>query len=186
MATANAESAVRDYLVALRNPSALRDESAIKKLRTQLNNSKDELERLRLRQQILDLERPSAERFEEAFVKHAKRWAGKHGISAKAFTAEGVPATVLRKAGFTVGRGRGRRGSAPRRRPRKRVTVAEVRSAIPRGSFTIKQLQEKTGASPGVVRKVLAEQESAGKVSKLGADPDHKGPGRSPILYRKG
>jgi hypothetical protein len=187
MATGNAESAVRNYLLALKDPSALRDDEAIKKAQQQLDSSRDELERLKLRQQILDLERPNESRFEEAFVKHAKSWADKHGISAKAFTAEGVSATVLRKAGFSVGRSRGRRrGAAPRRRTGKRVTAADVRSAIPRGTFTIKRLQEKAGASPAVVRKVLAEEEASGKVTKVGPDPDHKGPGRTPTLYRKG
>jgi hypothetical protein len=187
MAT-RAETAVRNYLVALKNPSSLRDEDEIKKIRQRVDSSKDELERLKLRQQMLDLERPSEGRYEDAFVKHAKAWADKHGIGAKAFTAEGVSPTVLRKAGFTVdrGRGRGRRRAAPRRRTGKRVTVAEVRSAIPRGTFTIKRLQEKSGASPAVVRKVLAEEEAAGNVSKVGPDPDHKGPGRAPTLYKKG
>jgi hypothetical protein len=186
MPMTNSETAVRDYLVALRDPSALRDDNEIKQLEKQLKDTDDELERVRLRQQIMDQERPSIDRYEDGFVKHAKSWADKHGISAKAFTAEGVPPAILRKAGFSVGRGRTRRRTTQRRRASKRVSAAEVRSAVPRGTFTIKKLQEKTGASPAVVRNVLAEEEQSGKVTRVGPDPDHKGPGRAPTLYRKG
>lgn len=183
---ASGDSAVRNYLVALRDPSSLRDDDSIAALTQQLESSTDELERLRLRQQLLDHETPSIERFEDDFVTHAKAWADEQGVGAKAFEAEGVPAQVLRRAGFSVGRGRqgGRRQSSGRTRTR--VTVDEVRAAIPRGSFTIKKLQEASGASPAVVRKVVQEELAEGRLQEKGTDPDHRGPGRAPTLYRKG
>ena len=184
MASSSAETAVRRYLTALRDPSALRDEKTLTSLQSQLEGSADELERLRLRQQILDLESPSIEQYENDFVTHAKAWADESGVTAKAFEAEGVPGNVLRRAGLVSG-GRGRRG----RRSggtRTRVTVDQVRSTIPRGAFTIRMLQEASGASPAVVRKVVAEELSAGRLKEQGVDPDHVGPGRAPTLYKKG
>lgn len=181
-----AESAVRNYLTALRDPSALRDDEKIADLRQQLESSEDPAKRLQLRQQILDAESPSLQRYEDDFVTHAKAWAEDQGVTAKAFEEEGVPNQVLRKAGLRAGRGRapGRR-AATTRSGRSRVTAEEVRKAIPRGSFTIKSLQEKSGASPAVVRKVVSEEESNGRIEKAGTDPDHTGPGRAPTLYRR-
>jgi hypothetical protein len=192
MPNAAAESAVRDYLRALKDPSSLRDEDTINDLTKRLEQSDDALERLRLRQQLLDAEAPDVERLEEGFVTHAKAWAEDIPISVNAFLAEGVAPDVLRRAGFPVP-GPARRGRAARgggqavgtRARRSRVTVDEVRGAIPDGTFTIKTLQEVSGASPAVVRKVVAEEESAGRLRSEGTDPDHRGPGRAPVLYRK-
>ena len=182
MASKSAETAVRTYLAALRDPSSLRDETRLAQLQSQLETSTDDLERLRLRQQIFDVESPSVAQHENEFITHAKSWAEEHGVTAKAFEAEGVPGHVLRKAGLAAPRGgRGRRSGT-----RRRVTVAEVRAAIPRGTFTIKHLQEISGASPAVVRKVVADELAAGNLKDQGPDPDHRGPGRSPTLYKKG
>jgi hypothetical protein len=180
MARSSAESAVRTYLTALQDPSSLRDESSVAALQAKLEKSSDHLERLRLRQELLDLESPSIGRYEEDFITHAKAWADENGITTKAFEAEGVPGGVLRKAGLSAARA-GRRG-----RRRSRVTVDQVRAAIPRGTFTIKALQDISGASPAVVRKVVADEVAAGRVKEQGSDPDHVGPGRSPVLYKKG
>lgn len=191
MATeAPVENAVGNYLRAIKDPSTLRDEERIAALEKQLADATDSLERLRLRQQLMDAQQPSVDRYEEGFVTQAKAWADEHGISVRAFVEEGVPAAVLRRAGFEVpgarGRGRGSaRTPAPTGRKRTRVTVDQVRDAIPSGAFTIKDLQDKSGASPAVVRKVVAEEESAGRLRKEGNAPDHRGPGRAPVLYRK-
>jgi hypothetical protein len=185
---AAAESAVRDYLRGLKDPASLRDNDAIKDLTKRLEQSDDALERLRLRQQLLDAETPDVERLEEAFVTHAKAWADEIPVTVKAFQAEGVPDDVLRRASFTLAGGRRRgagRGQLPQRATRRsRVTVDEVRAAIPDASFTIKTLQEVSGASPAVVRKVVAEEEAAGRLRSEGTDPEHRGPGRAPVLYQ--
>ncbi len=183
---ARAEEAVRSYLTALKDPSALRDDDVIRDLEARLDSTDDQLERVVVRQQLLDAQSPSIERFEDDFVTHAKAWADEHGVSSSAFADEGVPADVLRRAGFKVGAG-GRRGAGRGRAAgtRKRVTVDEVRAAIPRGTFTVKMLQERSGASPAVVRKVISEELAAGTITEEGTDPDHTGPGRSPVLYKK-
>lgn len=190
----SAEAAVRDYLRAVADPGSLRDDDRIANLNGQIEGATDGLERLRLRQQLLDAQEPSVGRYEEGFVTHAKAWADETGVTAKAFADEGVSAAVLRRAGFDVGgpggRGRGRGRPAGTSgdgsgRKRTRVTVAQVREAIPAGTFTIKDLQEASGASPAVVRKVVSEEADAGRLKAQGSDPDHKGPGRAPVLYAK-
>ena len=190
MADSTAEVAVRNYLTALRDPSSLRDTGTIAQLQQQLESSGDDLERLRIRQQLLEMDSPSVQRYEDEFVTHARAWADDNGVSGEAFAAEGVPGSVLRRAGFAVGRassGRrgGRRSSGGSTRRRSRVTVAEVRAAIPRGQFTIKDLQEASGASPAVVRKVVQEELEAGRLSDEGTSKKHSGPGRAPTIYKR-
>jgi hypothetical protein len=187
------ETAVRNYLLSVRDPSALRDDSAITDLKSKLEQSGDELERLQLRQQLLDMESPSLERYEDAFVEHAKAWADRTGISGEAFAAEGVPASVLRRAGFRSvgGGGGGRRRSSTRSSTarvgtRSRVSADEVRAAIPTGTFTVKDLQERSGASAAVVRRIIAEEVDSGRLTIEGPDTDHSGPGRAPTVYRRG
>lgn len=185
MASSAQDTAVRNYLLSLRDPSALRDDATIEGLRKRLEDSSDELERLQLRQQLLDAERPSVEGYEEEFVTHAKAWADDRGISHKAFVAEGVPSGVLRKAGFRGIRGGGRRRASTTAATRTRTSPEEIRKAIPRGTFTIKTLQDRSGASSAVVRRVVQEEVAEGRLKEMGADPDHKGPGRAPVLYKR-
>ena len=182
----SAEEAVRRYLTSLRNPAALRNDEEISQLQERLEKSEDDLERLQLRQQIIEAQQPPLEQYEDAFVTHAKAWAEDTGISDKAFAAEGVPAAVLRKAGFrNVGSGRSR-STARSTGTRKRVSADEVRASIPRkGTFTIKDVQDASGASAAVVRRVVQEEVDAGNVKDAGPDPDHRGPGRAPTLYSR-
>lgn len=182
MAT-KAAQAVTNYLLALKDPGALRDDELIAKLNVELASATDPIARLELRQQLADAEAPALDNVEAAFVDHAKAWADKSGISAAAFAAEGVDPSVLRRAGFTI-KGRTTASSA-RRRTGKRVTSEEVRAAIPKGTFTTKSLQESSGASAGVVRKVITEEVHSGHVTEVGPDPDHSGPGRAPVLYKR-
>lgn len=184
--TAAPESAVRNYLVALKEPAALRDDNLVAELRQRLEATDDQLERVQLRQQVRDAENPSIDRFEDEFVAHAKDWAEEHGVGASAFAEEGVPDAVLRRAGLL--RGRGGRGRSTRkggatRSPR--VSASDVKAAIPRGTFTIKLLQERTGGSVATVRNVVKEAEQEGLIKAQGSDPDHVGPGRAPTLYKR-
>jgi hypothetical protein len=183
---ASADQAVRDYLISLRDPSALRDESTVASLQERLDASDDQLERLQLHQQIIDAKEPSLDAYEDGFVTHAKEWAERSGVSDKAFVAEGVPASVLRKAGFrNVGSGR-TRGNARAAGTRRRVSADQVRAAIPRkGTFTVTDVQDASGASAAVVRRVVSEEVASGSVKDTGPDPDHGGPGRAPTLYQR-
>lgn len=185
MASDEAESAVRNYLTALKNPGALRDDERIAKLQQRLDETSDEVERLHLRQQLREAQTPPVERYENEFITHAQAWAEEQGLTPDVFAEEGVSDDVLRRAGFR--RGRERRARTTRRpRGRTRVSADEVRAAIQsRDSFTIKSLEQQTGASVGMIRNVVNEEEEAGRVVREGTDPDHVGPGRAPTLYRR-
>ena len=183
------QAAVRNYLTSLRDPSALRDDDAIADLQTAIDQTDDDVERLKLRQQLLEHQDPPLERYEAAFVQHAKAWADSSGVTADAFVAEGVPAAVLRRAGFrgvtNGGTRRTRRTTAPATTARRRVSADEVRAAIPSGTFTVKDVQEASGASAAVVRRVISEEVDAGTLTDQGPDPGHTGPGRAPTIYQR-
>lgn len=175
-----ADEAVRNYLLAVREPEALVDEDAARQVTEQLRTTDDPVERLRLRQRLLDSRVVDPGRYEPAFVAHARAWADSKGISQAAFRAEGVSDAVLRRAGFSLPRNGGR--AAPRT-GRARVSAEAVRRAIPKGDFTIRDVQEASGASAAVVRRVVQQEVEAGRVREVGTEPQ-PGPGRSPALYR--
>ena len=183
------QAAVRNYLMSLRDPSALRDDAVIADLHSRIDQTADDVERLKLRQQLLELQDPPLEQYEAAFVEHAKAWADDTGVTADAFVAEGVPPGVLRRAGFrgvTNGSARRtRRTTARASSARRRVSADKVRAAIPAGAFTVKDVQEASGASAAVVRRVIGEEVDAGNVTDQGPDPDHSGPGRAPTVYQR-
>lgn len=182
---AKADEAVRKYLLAVREPDALKDTEGAKKLKQELASAEDPIERLGIQQRLIEAQHIDPQRYEAGFVEHAKAWADSKGVSHAAFQAEGVPDAVLRRAGFSV-----RRTGGPRRRADgagggTRVSAEEVRQSIPKGTFTVKDVQEASGASMAVVRRVVGEEVEAGNVTEEGADPNHQGPGRVPTLYRK-
>jgi hypothetical protein len=184
--------AVRTYMAFVRDPGVLRDEHAIAELEGMIDRTDDGPAQKRLRRWLLDLRRPSAASHEEAFIEHARAWADAAGVSGRAFAAEGVPTAVLRRAGFrdvTDGEHSPRRrrttssGRATGRRAP--VTSGEVRAAIPPGAFTVKRLQELSGASAATVRRVIRDEVQAGTLTACGSDPDHTGPGRTPTAYER-
>jgi hypothetical protein len=187
VASKTQEHAIRNYLTVLNDPAALHT-SDVGELQAEISGTGDPIERLRLRGKIERLKNPDSSKYEDAFVKHAKAWATENGVTAGAFRAEGVPPAVLRKAGFAVRgdgrrkRTRGRRSTATRRT---RVNVQQVRKAIPRGKFTVKDVQEASGASAAVVRRIIQEEIQAGNVTDAGPASDHEGPGRAPTIYQR-
>lgn len=184
MATQGRETAVRDYLTALKNPDALRDERATKKLEDKLAKASDPVERVVLRQQLLDAQRVDPGELEAAFAKHAKAWADKHGVAAQALRDEGVPPRVLRAAGFSVrGGSRVAKKATARRAPR--VPADQIRNKIKakRAEFTVSDIAGDTGASPATVRKVIGEMLQAGELHEAGAR--QQGRGRAAKAYKK-
>jgi uncharacterized membrane protein YphA (DoxX/SURF4 family) len=180
-------AAVRTYMAVVRDPSASGDQDAIAELQRTIDGADDEATRSRLRQRLLDLQRPSVTPYEEAFVAHAKTWADVTGVSGEAFAAEGVPAAVLRRAGFTdiAASAHAPSRSASERTSGRRppVSAAQVRAAIPARAFTAKGLRELSGASAATVRRVIRQGLEAGDLVQLGVDAEHSGPGRAPVLY---
>jgi hypothetical protein len=146
----------------------------------------------RLRRWLLDLRRPSAAAREQAFIEHATAWADAAGVSGRAFAAEGVPTAVLRRAGFRdfadgERSPRRRRTTSTGRAPGRRASVTsdKVRAAIPPDAFTVKRLQQLSGASATTVRRVIRDEVQAANLTACGADPDHSGPGQAPTIYER-
>ena len=183
---ATPDEAVRNYLLAVREPEKLKDVETANKRKSELETTRDPIERLRLQQDILDAQHVDPKQYEDAFVTHAKAWAEGAGISHAAFQAEGVDDAVLRRAGFRL-----RRGAATPSRDgrqmsvRTRVSAEDVRAAIPKGAFRVQDIQDASGASAAVVRRVIRQEVEAGNVTDEGSDPNHAGPGRAPTLYRR-
>lgn len=177
------DDAVRRYLVGLKDPSAVRADTA--ELDARIAASDDPLERLQLHAEKAQFEDPMRQ-LEEEFTQHAKSYADAKGIPVDAFRAEGVADGVLRKAGFSVARRRRAGGGAPRS-SKPRVAAEDVRRALPRkkSTFTIASLRASTGASPATVRKLVRELIAEGAVEEIGPDPDTSGPGRAAIIYRR-
>jgi hypothetical protein len=184
VATKEQEHAVRNYLLALKDPTALRDDEELRVLKDKLDATADPLERVRLHEQLRQSQQVDPAAFEDAFVKHAKAWAKAEGISPDSLRAEGVDPAVLRKAGFTV-RGRGARKTARKRTTRIRVSAEEIRKAIPRGKFTTRDVAEASKASVATVRNVVQEMVQQGKLEEVKPDEAHQGPGRAPKTYRR-
>lgn len=184
----NAEEAVRQYLLYLEDPSKLRDEEKIKQAEAAVRSATDPIERLKAHAALERAQAVDGSEYREAFIRSARAWADANGVSAAAFQALGVPEQDLRAAGI-LGRGRGRttraRGGQPGPR-RGRVTIEDIKRRVPSGEFTLRQLQEITGASPATIRKAVSEMVDKGEIKELGPDQSHGRRGKAPILYRKG
>jgi hypothetical protein len=180
----DAEGAVRLYLLALEDPAKMRDEAQIKKLQAAVDSAKDPIDKLKA---IGELERAQAvdiSSFRADFVRVARSWAEANGVSAAAFQALGVPAEDLRAAGL-IGGGRSRPRTASSAPRKGRVTIEDIKSRTPSGTFTVKQLEAASGGSPGTVRKAIGEMLASGSLKDLGADPNHASRGKAPTLYQR-
>jgi hypothetical protein len=112
--------AVKRYLEALGNrrpgrpvtPERLRERIA--DLGARIEDEQDLLKALEMRQQRIDAEVTLAKveaaedmsHLEDAFVKHAKAFSERKGISYSAWRQSGVPAEILRRAGIAQTRSR--------------------------------------------------------------------------------
>lgn len=186
------EEAVRLYLLYLEDPAKLRDEQLIEKLEGEAEQATDPVEKLKAFGELERAKAINGDQFRADFVRLAQGWADDQGVPVSAFTTMGVPVDVLAEAGFDVprGRGRGRRAGAAsangRRTQRsRRVSVEEVKSGLPTGPFTVKDLEESSGATGATVRKAIAELVDAGSIKDLGPDREYHGRGRAPTLYGK-
>lgn len=181
-----AEQAVRAYLVALQDPSSLMDDAEVQRLRHDLARIHDPLERLKTRARLEERRRCLAERAEAGFVACAKPWADAQDVTAEAFRAEGVPAAVLRRAGFSLREDQRRR---PRRRPRPTATrpsVSDIRAAIPHtGTFTLADIQDQTRAPEAAVRRVVRLMIARGEVEDLEEGRDDADDAQGRRVYRR-
>lgn len=160
------EAAVRGYLLMLHDRSWLTAVPEYERLRQERDQAADPLERVRLDGQLRQLERALADRCEAAFVACAKQWAEAHGVTAEAFRVEGVPADVLRRAGFPLREDRARSRPASQG-GRASPTTSDIRAAMPPGRFTVDDIEQRTGASRGAVRRAIRLMLQRGEVEQV-------------------
>lgn len=183
------DESIRLYLMFLEDPAKLRDEVEIKKLQGNVEKAKDPIDRLLAIAALERAQNVDGAEYRDGFIRDAKAWADEHSVTASAFVQMGVPTDDLAAAGFEVRggrRGAGAAGSSARSRSR-RVSAETIRDAILSTSepFTLADVQERTGASLGTVRKVVAGLVESGELGDLGPDPEHDGRGRAPNRYQK-
>lgn len=183
---ANAETVVRNYLLALNDPSTLIDSDRITKLEKAVEAEQDPVERLKLQAKLHQASAPDLSNIENEFVSVVQRWAGEHGITADMLASEGVPRDVLKQAGMASGRsGRKKMATSKPRKPR--VSRDDVKAHVKksRGKFTLVEIAHATNASAATVRKVVNDMVDEGAIANLGPDESYEGPGRAPLVYQK-
>jgi hypothetical protein len=188
---ADAELAVRQYLTFVDDPDKLVDPGEITRLEKAVASAGDPLAKLRAVGALEKARSVDGSAYRTDFVRYAKEWADQEGVPVVAFSKLGVPDEVLVEAGLLAGgrgRGRGRRRrleeGAPRQRA-KAVPVEVIKTKVPDGRFTVRQLEELSGGSPATVRKALASLIDGGDVEELGPAGDWAGRGRAPNVYQK-
>lgn len=172
MSKATNETAVREYLDFLIDPTSGVDDAAVTNLQEKLAQTDNVIDKLALHDEIFAAENPDVGSLEDAFVKHADGYAEDIGLTnpVGSFTAIDVPKAVLRLAFPNMGRASG----GPR------IGQDIVLAAIPvEGTFTIKELMASTGASRGTIVKALEET-----CENVGPDPEHTGKGQAASLYQ--
>jgi hypothetical protein len=186
----DAERAVRLYLLFLEDPGALRDDSEIQRLRRSADGASDPIDKLKALAALEQATTIDEAPLREGFVAHAKSWAEAQGVPVAAFRELKVTDDVLRDAGFSLptARRRGRRGATgPGRQRAKAVPVDDIKAFIlgQKGTFLLSDVMAGAGGSQATVRKALDELISSGQVQKTGPVPDHPGPGRAPLQYKR-
>jgi hypothetical protein len=190
MATKEIEEGIRAYLkslVATSKPAV--DREAVKALKTQIKDSSDPIEKLRL---LAALEEEQAGRVVDnsgekaVFIAEAKSWAEAEGIPVSAFQTLRVPDDVLQEAGFTVpagssspGTANGSSGRAPR------IPIEDVKTAAAElgSSWKLTDLAAKLDRDAPTVRNYVNKLVEEGAVNVIGDDPEHDGRGRAAKIY---
>jgi hypothetical protein len=183
---AEAESVVRNYLLARNDPSTLIDSDRVANIEKSVRDTSDPVERLKLQAELRQASEPDLSSIETEFVIVVKRWAEEHGVTADLLEAEGVPRDVLKQAGLVTSRG-GRKKTTSNAPRKPRVGRDEVSAHVKklRGRFTLADVAHATDASTATVRKVVNEMVDEGAIDNHGPDEGYEGPGRAPTIYQK-
>ena len=190
MTTASeAETAVRNYLLFLEDPSKLIDQNEVARLEAAVQSTSDPLQKLQSINRLQQIREGDRDAYRQAFCAQAKTWAEANNIRPASFLQLGVDEATLRAAGFSVRGLSGQRTSTRRGRQPARhaqVRVEQVKDAAGRqtGTFTLADLAAASGGSPMTIRKAVEELIAAGEVERLGPTPNWSQPGRAPIQFR--
>ncbi len=174
---ADAEHAVRRYLMYLEDPGSLVDPDAVQRLEAEVAAASDPLARLRALTALTSARAPEPGAVEEDFIRHAQAWAASEDIPVSSFVEMRVPKRVLDAAFGRNGARRGRGASAPAPARRTRVTAEQVEAALLAmpGAFTNRDAIEATGASPLTVKGAIERLEAQGRLQVAGARPGARG-----------
>ena len=154
------ELSVRRYLAFLDDPSSAVDQDAVASAEAAFAGAADPLSRLHAAADLEKARSADAGALEADFIRDAKAYAEAQDIPAAAFTAVGVPSSILAKAGLGAAGGRGpgsvRRSSGAARSPQVPVShLKAVAGQMPK-RFTLSQLADRAGGgSPATVRKAV-------------------------------
>ena len=183
-----AESAIRNYLLFLEDPSKLIDHELIEELQTRAQAANDPIERLKAYAELERAKRINDSAYRLDFILHAKPWAEANNVSAAAFRHLGVKDDVLRSTGLLTDDGR---RSRTMRRPephagRSSVSVETIKRYVRtlRGKFTLADVRAGVGGSPMTIRKGVQELVADGTISRLGPMTGWNGRGRAPIVFQ--
>lgn len=184
----DSETAVRNYLVFLEDPSQLVDQAEVARLEASARAATDPLAKLQAINRLQQIREGDRDTYRHGFCAHAKSWAEANDIRPASFLELGVDEATLRAAGFSI-RGLNQPTASRRgRRPggRGQVRVEQVKEAIGRqsGEFTLADVVAASGGSPMTIRKAVDELIAAGEVERLGPTPNWAQPGRAPIQFR--
>lgn len=188
--------AVRRYLAWIDDPDSAVDHDAVAAAEAAFAAATDPLDKLHAAAARERAAAADVAAIEADFIAHAKAYADAEQIPASAFSALGVGADVLLRAGFAVGsprsqqapgRRRGEPGAsapaAPRAPQVPMATIKAVAVQMPK-QFTLAQLADRAGGgSPATVRKAVEALIAEGRVRSIGPAVDHQGPGRAPTVY---
>lgn len=124
------------------------------------------------------LARAAAER---DFVAVGKRWADEHGVTVSAFLAEGVPADLLRAAGFKVSQSDSDPSSADRA-----ALHQSIWSVMPAHQpFTIEGLAARADRPRRVVQQAVDRAVEEGVLAVVAVSEVQGRPGLASFLYRR-
>jgi len=190
--SAEAETAVKEYLASLGKPKA-RGRAVRPKpdFDAATKGITDPLARLAAikgeRERVANL--PAADTLESDFVKYAKTWARVNDYSRDDFAVLGVPKRVLDAAFGTRSAARAAAAPEPTRKRAPRTdaaTIAEAIAARPSGSWlSIASVIEEIGGSPATVRKVLDQLSADGTLTMPIDDPNRSGRGRAAKVWQR-
>ena len=181
-----AESAVRNYLLFLEDPTKLIDHDRIDQLQRKAETATDPLERLKAYAELDRAQHVDESTHKLDFILHAKSWAEANNVTATAFKMLGVPDDVLRSAGLTKElrhRRKTRQQHAVSAHPSVSVGTIKAHVRSLHGRFTLADIQSTVGGSPMTVRKGVHELVAAGAITRIGPMPDWSGRGRAPIVF---
>jgi len=180
----DAEGAVLAYLLALRDPRLLIDQTVVSDLEREVAQASDPIDKIKALAALRRAQSPDRAFAEARFVAVARAWADANDVPPATFVELGVSADVLRSAGFVIDDGGEHQFQARRTRS---VTVAAIEEHIVRHAsptFTFADIARDIGGSPMTIRKAVRRLEVQGKVERLGPMSSWPGPGRAPVLFR--